>query len=267
MTTPKLLQGKTVLVTGAGAGVGLGIAVAMGAAGANVIVAARRASNGESAAQAVQATGAKARFVLCDVASREDIQQAVDAALASWDDLGNGLELAAGRLDCVVHNALAPVGPPAQVQATEAEIWENMRSTALRASFNCAQLAYPHLRKSQGAFVLLSSSVGVEGSAHLPLYATVKAAQRAFAKSLALEWGPDNIRVNLINPVALTPAMDRAYDANPTLKVALEASTPLGRVGDPTKDVGPVAVFLASDMSRYITGQTITVDGGSFRGL
>jgi len=107
----------------------------------------------------------------------------------------------------------------------------------------------------------------MEGSASLPVYAMVKAAQRTLAKGLAAEWGADGIRVNCIAPVALTPAMERAYGENPVLHERLLERTPLGRIGDPLDDVGPVAVFLASEMARFITGQTLCVDGGGFLGL
>jgi len=252
----QLLAGKAAVVTGAGAGVGKGIAMAYAQHGGSVVIAARRAENGEPAAQEVRSAGGQAPFCELDVASKCEIYNSVAFAVDTY-----------GRLDCLVHNALASVGAPSPVQESSPEIWENMRSTALRASFDCAQAAYPHLQVTQGTLIFLTSSVGVEGSAHLPLYATVKAAQRALTKSLALEWGPDGIRVNAINPVAFTPAMERAYVANPALEQALADATPLGRVGEPASDIGPVAVFLASELSRYVTGQTVTVDGGAFTGL
>ena len=115
--------------------------------------------------------------------------------------------------------------------------------------------------------ILLTSPAGVEGSANLPVYATVKAAQRGILKSLAREWGPQGVRVNAIAPVARTPAMDAAVAVNPALEERLIARTPLGRLGDAAADIGPVAVFLASGRACYITGQTIVADGGGFLGL
>jgi len=95
----------------------------------------------------------------------------------------------------------------------------------------------------------------------------VKAAQRGFGKSLAREWGPEGIRVNLIGPVAMTPALVVAYKANPVLESRLVKRTPLQRVGDPATDIGPAAVFFASDLARFVAGQTLIVDGGGFMGL
>jgi len=113
----------------------------------------------------------------------------------------------------------------------------------------------------------VSSPAGVEGSASLPLYAAVKAAQRAMAKSLAGEWGPDGITVNCVAPVAESPALVGAFERDPALREAIAARTALGRVGDPTRDIGPVVVWLASDGASYVTGQTVVCDGGGFLGL
>lgn len=252
----KLLAGRTAIVTGAGGGVGRGIAHAMAAHGANVVVAARRPDNGEPTAQEIRDAGGEAVFMRCDVTDRADIEATVAATVDRY-----------GSLDCMVHNAIAGTGEPTPVQDLPEDVWDAMRSTALRASFDCAQVAYDHLRASGGSYVVVSSATGVEGSAYLPVYGLVKGAQRGFAKSLAREWGPQGIRVNCIGPVAMTPALERAYQENPVLEQRLVARTPLRRVGDPPDDIGPVVVFLASDLARFVTGQTIMVDGGGFLGL
>ncbi len=257
LSTPALLLGRTVIVTGAGQGVGEGIARALAGAGANVVIAARRVETGEPAAQAIRDRGHRAICLQCDVALRSDIERTIDETVAQF-----------GALDVVVHNAVSAVGPVAEVQDSDDDIWSGLLHTALRASFNCAQLALPHLRERENSsLILLTSPAGVEGSADRATYGAVKAGQRALAKSLAREWGPLGIRVNCIGPVAMTPAMAKAYVANPHLEERLNARTPLGRIGDPEADIGAVAVFLASDMARYVTGQTITVDGGGFLGL
>ena len=254
---PQLLIGRTAIVTGGGQGVGEGIARALAAAGANVVIAARRVETGEPAAQAIRDRGHRAICMPCDVASRADIERTVADTVAEF-----------GALDIVVHNAVSAVGPVAEVQDGSDEVWEGLLHTALRASFNLAQVSLPHLGERDGStLILLTSPAGVEGSADRATYGAVKAGQRGFAKSLAREWGPLGIRVNCIGPVAMTPAMARAYEANPQLEARINARTPLGRIGDPEADIGAVAVFLASDMARYVTGQTLIVDGGGFLGL
>ena len=254
----RLLDGKSVIVTGAGGGVGYGIAMAMARHGANVVVAARRPDNGEPAARAINESSAHGHAVFhqCDVTRRSSIEDTVAFTVEQF-----------GGLDCVVHNAVSAVGPPTEIQDIAPELWQGMISSAVRASFDCAQVAYPHLRASQGSYLLITSATGIEGSPYLPVYGMVKAAQRGFGKSLAREWGPDGIRVNLIGPVAMTPALEVAYKANPVLETRLVKRTPLQRVGDPAADIGPAAVFFASDLARFVAGQTLIVDGGGFMGL
>ena len=101
----------------------------------------------------------------------------------------------------------------------------------------------------------------------MPLYAAVKAAERGMIKSLAREWGPSGVTVNGLAPVAASPALAAAFERNPQLRAAVEARTPLRRIGDLCDDIGVVAAFLAGDDSGYVTGQTIVCDGGSFLGL
>lgn len=250
------LQGQVAMVTGAGQGVGEGIARAMAASGAAVVVATRRAVTGEAVAESIRATGRDAVFVRCDVADGADVQTAVAASVECF-----------GGLDVIVHNAVATPGPPRPLQRADSDTIRPQIATAVTAAYHCAAAALPHLRRRPGTMILLTSPAGVEGSANLPVYATVKAAQRGILKSLAREWGPIGVRVNAIAPVARTPAMDAAVAANPDLLDRLEGRTALGRIGDATADIGPVAVFLASDLARYITGQTIVADGGGFLGL
>ena len=113
----------------------------------------------------------------------------------------------------------------------------------------------------------MTSPAGIEGSAARPAYSAVKGAVRGLVKSLALEWGPHGITVVGVSPLAVTPAMASAYQAEPALEERLNALVPLGRVGDPATDIAPVVRFLLEDGSRYITGQTIVVDGGRFTTL
>jgi NAD(P)-dependent dehydrogenase (short-subunit alcohol dehydrogenase family) len=256
-STGALLEGRTAIVTGAGQGVGEGIARALAAAGANVVVAARRAETGEPVAEAIRQLGGTAVCLPCDVAVRDDIDAVVSRTVHRF-----------GGLDIMVHNALSPVGGVFTVQDAPDDTWSGLMATAVRASFSCAQASFAALKASgRGAYILITSPAGIEGSGDRAVYGAVKGAQRGFAKSLAREWGPHGVRVNLIGPVAMTPAMEKAYVANPELESRLVNRTPLRRVGDAEADIGSVAVFLASDMSRFMTGQTLIADGGGFLGL
>jgi 3-oxoacyl-[acyl-carrier protein] reductase len=245
------------LVTGAGQGVGRGCALALGAAGHAVVVAARRAENGEPVADEVRQRGGQAICVPTDVLERDAIFAAVTRAVDEF-----------GGVDVLVHNAFTGTGPPYRVEEATDDIWIPASRSAVWASIWCAQAASEHLAASAcGRLILVSSAAGIEGSASLPLYAAVKAAQRGLAKSLAREWGERGVTVNCIAPIAVTGALEGAFDKNPDLRPRLEARTPLRRLGDPERDVGSVVAFLASEAAGYVTGQTILCDGGSFTGL
>ncbi len=257
MTTGPL-TGRTAFVTGAGQGVGRGIALRLADLGAAVVVAARRAETGEPVAAEIRDRGRVGICVVTDVTDRRSIEAAVAATVKRF-----------GALEIVVHNALAGAIPHRLEEVDLSLHWDAMSRTSAWASMWCAQICSPHLRRaaSAGRYIMVTSPSAVEGSANLPLYSPAKAAQRALAKSLAKEWGPSGVTVNCIAPVAESPALAGAFAGNPTLKAAMEKRTPLRRVGDPELDIGSVVGFLASDESRYVTGQTIVCDGGSFLGL
>jgi NAD(P)-dependent dehydrogenase (short-subunit alcohol dehydrogenase family) len=252
------LAGRTAIVTGAGQGVGEGVARALAGHGANVVVAARRADTGEPVAEAIRASGGAAICVVTDVTRRADVEACVALAVRTF-----------GALEIIVHNAFSGAVPHRLEDADLERNWSLMSRTGVWAALYCGQAAWPHLRAAgdRGRFVLVTSPSGVEGSANIPLYSPVKAAERAIAKSLAREWGPAGVTVNCLAPVAASPALVGAFERNPSLRRAIAARTPLRRVGDVTHDVGVVAAFLAGDDARYVTGQTIVCDGGSFLGL
>ena len=184
-----LLEGKTVVVTGAGGGIGEGIALACASAEANVVVAARRRETGDPVAAEIERRGGSALSVRCDVAVRADVDAAVDATIARF-----------GALDCMVHNALAPVGPPGTIEAVSHETWRSMMGTAVRASYLCATAAHPHLVASGGTLILIASAAGVEGSPYLPAYGMVKAALNRLTTALAAELFDHGIAVNSLAP-------------------------------------------------------------------
>ncbi|MHB8464539.1 MAG: SDR family NAD(P)-dependent oxidoreductase [Acidimicrobiales bacterium] len=250
------LTGRTVLVTGAGGGVGRGVALACAAEGAYVVVAAPR-DNGAETVGLICERGGVAEWIQCDVTSRRDVDGAVELAVAHT-----------GGLDAMVHNATSRrSSEPAQLADLDPTAWEDHAAVSLRGAFHCAQAAFPHLRARRGRLILFTSPAGMDGSAMLPAYGIVKGAMRGLAKSLAREWAPDGVTVAVVSPLAETPALAKAYDEDPALRHRLEMRVPVGRIGDPELDIGPVVAFLVSDGARYITGQTIVVDGGRFMGL
>jgi 3-oxoacyl-[acyl-carrier protein] reductase len=246
------LAGRTVLVTGAGAGVGRGIALACAAQGAHIVVASPR-DNGKETARLVTDRGGRAEWVQCDVTVRADIEAAVARA---------------DRLDALVHNATSRrSSEPVRVEDIDDALWADHASVTLRGAYYCAQAALPKLGATSGGLILMTSPAGMEGSRMLPAYGVVKGALRGFAKSLAREWGPLGVRVNLVSPLALTPAMKKAIREDPPLAERLSRRVPLVRLGDPEADIGAAVAFLAGPDSSYLTGQTMVVDGGRFMGL
>jgi NAD(P)-dependent dehydrogenase (short-subunit alcohol dehydrogenase family) len=251
------LRDRTVVVTGAGQGVGEGIARACARAGANVVIAARRAETGDPVAAAIRDAGGEAVCVVTDVTDRAAMARCVEATVLRY-----------GALEVMVHNAFQGASPH-RLEDVDMALWERNSRTAVWGSYYSAVLAYPHLRSAgdRGRLLLVTSPSGVEGSVNIPIYSPVKAAQRAMAKSLSREWGPHGITVNCLAPVAASPSLESAFDQNPVLRARVEARTSLRRIGDAEHDIGAVAVFLAGDGGGYVTGQTIVCDGGSFMGL
>lgn len=242
-----------VVVTGASGGVGRGIALACADLGYTVWIAARREAEGTAVAHEVNAAGGKGRFIACDTADQSSVE-AMIAAVLKRD----------GRIDAVVHNATSGESPkPVPLATLPLNEFRSHVGVSLGGSWFLARAAHDALKHSRGHYVVLTSEAGFEGKRALPAYAMVKASQRGFARALAREWGPDGITVNLVAPLAMTPAMDRAFVMEPAMEKRVKARIPLDRVGDPVTDVGPVVAALLSPAMSYLTGNTLMVDGGS----
>jgi 3-oxoacyl-[acyl-carrier protein] reductase len=248
-----MLSGRVVLITGASQGVGRGLALAAGLAGAAVIVTARNLEAADQVAAEIRNAGSDAIACRCDVVNRAETEAAVAAALARF-----------GRLDAMVHNATSRFsGKGVPLQNVTEEDWDDQVAVGLRGAFHCAQAAFAALREVGGSLVVLTSNAGIEGSLPLPVYSAVKGAQRAFVKSLAREWGPMGVRVNALAPVAMTPAMETFFAAQPKMRKFIEFGAALRRVGEPAQDIGGALNFLIGPDSAFITGQTLLVNGGA----
>ena len=247
------LTGRTVLVTGAAAGVGRGIALACAAAGAHVVVASRR-ENGLELVAAIEARGDIASWARCDVTDLDSVVRTVHESVART-----------GALHAVVHNATSVrSSQPHRLEDVDRALFDEHVAVSLRGAFHCAVASHDALRATRGTLIVMTSPAGIEGSATLPLYATVKGALRGFAKSLAREWASDGVTVNVVSPLAFSPAMEDAIAADPAMEERLNRRVPLGRVGDPESDVGTAVAFLVGPDAHYVTGQTLGIDGGHF---
>jgi 3-oxoacyl-[acyl-carrier protein] reductase len=205
----------------------------------------------------VEQAGGIATWITCDVTDRIAVERAVDEAVRIT-----------GRLDAVVHNAFArpKLDDPlaASVAGLTLELWNYDASVAMRGAYYCAKAGFSHLVASKGKLILLSSTSGVEGTPTQPAYSACKGALRAMTKSLAREWGRHGVTVNAVCPYITTPAFSDWWDRNPELKAEGEQLTALGYIGDPVTHGGPPFVFLLSEGSSYLTGQTLFVDAGRY---
>lgn len=251
-------SGHSVIITGSGTGLGRGVALAFAAHGARVIVAAPD-DNGRETEGLIRARGGEAYWVECDVTSRRSVDELVEAALRHN-----------GGINTVIHNAASRRSSDVvPLEDCGVELWDEHSSVTLRGSYYLAQACLPYLKASQGRYIMLTSPSGMEGAGPMPLYSAVKAAVRGLTKSLAREWAPYGIKVAAVSPLVMTPALERFFGSSHLAghEDRLRDTIPLGYIGDAEADLGPAFVFLASDDSRYITGQTLPVDGGRFMSL
>lgn len=247
------LQGRVAIVTGAGEGIGRGVARRFAAEGARVLVAELDEERGAAVARELASEfGAEARFVGTDVGVKADSQAMVAAALEAW-----------GTVDVLVNNAWGG-GALSRVERKTDELWEAALHVGLLGPFWAMQAAYPVMAaKRYGRVVNMCSLNGVNAHMGTAEYNVAKEALRTLTRTAAREWAPRGVVCNAICPAAKSAAFSAVMAGHPELVAAADAANPMGCIGDPEEDIAPVAVFLASEDCRYLTGNTLFVDGGS----
>jgi glucose 1-dehydrogenase len=202
----------------------------------------------EQIVRSIQSMGGTAIALVGDLGDPDVPGQLVEAAVAKF-----------GGLDGLVANA--GVASPAQICDLSVESWDSMFSVNLRGSWLLAKASYAHLKRSRGSACFTSSMSGQLPHAGSGAYSPTKAGLTMLAQTLALEWAPDGIRVNVVSPgMTHTPMTEKMY-ADPQIRKAREDIIPLSRIGEP-QDIANVIEFLVSPLSGYVTGQDICVDGG-----
>lgn len=191
-------------------------------------------------------------FIKADLTEREKLHEIVDTVVEKYS-----------KLDVLVNNAHA--SRQVNFEDTTQADMDFSFNTGFYPTFYLMQSAFPHLKESKGSVINFASGAGLEGQKTQTAYAAAKEAIRAISKVAANEWGEYGINVNIISPIAMTPGVEAWSKEHPETFEAIVSKVPMKRWGDPEKDIGPIAVFLASEDSNYMTGQTLMADGGSIQ--
>ncbi|MFJ6466486.1 SDR family NAD(P)-dependent oxidoreductase [Streptomyces sp. NPDC091387] len=241
------LAGRVAIVTGAGDGIGAAVARRFAAEGARVLVAELNEETGRATAEEIGG-----RFVRTDVSDKVQVLAMVDAAVREW-----------GSVDILVNNAWG-AGNVGRVENKTDEMLARGLGVGFYGPLWAMQAAFPHMKeRGWGRVINMCSLNGVNAHMGTLEYNAAKEALRTLTRTAAREWAPTGVVVNAICPGAKSAAFRRMMSDHPELEQQAEAMNPMGRIGDPDRDIAPVAVFLAGEDARYVTGNTLFVDGGA----
>jgi len=248
------LEGKVALVTGGSRGIGRASALAFADAGATVVVASRKLPDLEGVAEEIKAKGVKGLAVASHVAKVEESKNLVEKVKAEF-----------GRIDILFNNAgTNPYYGP--LMDAEEWAWDATMNVNLKGQFFLGQLVARVMKEQgSGGSIINTASVGGLRASELAIYGVTKAALIMLTQVMAKEWGQYGIRVNAIAPGVIKTRLSEQLWKEPEVGEAARKRMPLLRLGEP-EDVAGVVLFLASDASSYVTGETISIDGGSMVG-
>ena len=244
------LTGKVAIVTGSSRGIGRAIAEAFAEAGARVVISARNQGPCDEVVEGIRQKGGEAIAVTARISDQAQLENLVAKTRAEW-----------GRIDILVCNAAINPHDGSLADLSD-QAFERMMTNNVLSNLWLSKLCVPDMKaKREGSIIFISSIGGLKSSTVIAMYGVTKAADIALCRSLAAEWGPDNVRVNCIAPGLVVTDFARALYEDPERRAAREAETPLRRLGQP-EDIAGAALLLASPAGAFITGTTIVVDGG-----
>ena len=245
------LQGKTALVTGGGRGIGKAIAFRLAEAGANVVIASRKMENLEATAKEFAALPGKTVPMACHVGRKEDLEKLVAATESQF-----------GPVDILVNNSATNLGQGPCLQVTDEQLMKTIEINVLSA-MRLIRLTVPKMmERGGGSIINIASIAGLRPQPGGLVYSFTKAGLIMMTRIWAIEFGPDNVRVNAIAPGLIQTDFSEFFWKNEEHRKRLESTQPIPRVGQPSEIAG-LALFLASDEASFITGQTYVVDGGA----
>ena len=248
----KRLEDHVTLITGGGKGIGYGLAEAFAEAGSNLVLTGRTESRLVAAKEKLEAQyGIKVLPIVADGADEEAIRGVVRQTIATF-----------GKINTLVNNAQVSKSGMPLVEHSK-EDFDLAIYSGLYAAFFYMRECHPYLKQTKGAVINFASGAGLFGKLGQASYAAAKEGIRGLSRVAAAEWGPDGIRVNVICPLAMTESLQQWKENFPELYEKTIQGIPLGHFADPKGDIGRVCVFLASEDAEYVTGETITLQGGS----
>lgn len=246
------LKGNVTLITGGGKGIGYGLACAFAREGSDIVITGRTESRLVSAKERLEeAYGVEVMYVVADGADENAIRNVVSKTIGKF-----------GKINTLINNASASKSGLPLVEHSK-EDFDLAIYSNLYATFFYMRECFPYLKESKGSVINFASGAGLFGKLGQASYAASKEGVRGLSRVAAAEWGPDGVRVNVVCPLAMTESLMEWKENYPDLFAKTIQGIPLGRFADPVNDIGRVCVFLASDDASYVTGETITLQGGS----
>lgn len=248
----KRLYGNVTIITGGGKGIGFGLAQAFAEEGSDLVITGRTESRLLEAKRKLEEQyGVEVLPIVADGADEEAIKNVVLKTVEKF-----------GKITTLINNAQVSKSGTSLVEHTK-EDFDLAIYSGLYAAFFYMRECFPYLKASKGSVINFASGAGLFGKLGQASYAAAKEGIRGMSRVAAAEWGSDGVRVNVVCPLAMTESLQQWKENYPELFQKTIQGIPLGHFADPKEDIGRVCVFLASEDAHYVTGETITLQGGS----